>query len=41
MQNYSLDKNRVTAFILYIEGNFYSHKYHIECVTEFLRKRDL
>lgn len=40
MQNYSLDKNRVTAFI-FIEGSFYSHKYHTECVTEFLKKKGL
>lgn len=38
--NYSLKENRVTAFI-FIEGNFYSHKYHTECVTEFLKKKGL
>ncbi|WP_368263010.1 hypothetical protein [Clostridium disporicum] len=36
--SYSVDKNRVTAFI-FIEGEFYSHEYHTECVTEFLKKK--
>lgn len=38
MKNYSLKENRVTAFI-FIEGRFYSHKYHTECVTEFLKEK--
>lgn len=40
MTNYSLDNNRITAFI-FIEEQFYSHKYHTECVTEFLKKKGL
>lgn len=40
MTNYSLDNNRITAFI-FIEEKFYSHKYHTECVTEFLKEKKL
>lgn len=40
MENYSVDKNRVIAFI-YIEGEFYSHKYHTECITQYLIKKEL
>lgn len=40
MANYSLEQNRVSAFI-FIEEKFFSHKYHTECVTEFLKSKKL
>lgn len=38
MNEYSLENNRIIAFI-YIEGNFYTHKFHTECVTQYLIKK--
>lgn len=40
MENYSVSKNRVTAFI-FIEDEFYSDNLHTECVTNYLKKKKL
>ena len=37
---YSLKNNRIIAFI-YIEGDFYSHEFHTECVTKYLIKKGM
>lgn len=40
MENYSVKKNRVTAFI-FIEDEFYSDELHTECVTNYLKTKKL
>lgn len=40
MENYSVERNRVTAFI-FIEDEFYSDNLHTECVTKYLKKKKL
>lgn len=40
MKKYSVENNRITAFI-FIEEKFYSHKYHTECITLFLKEKGL
>lgn len=38
--SYSVDNNRIIAFI-YIEGEFFTHKFHTECVTGYLKEKKL
>lgn len=40
MNNYSVDNNRIIAFI-YIEGEFFTQKFHTECVTGYLKEKKL
>lgn len=40
MEKYSLKNNRISAFI-FIENKFYCHKLHTECVTEYLKHKNL
>lgn len=36
---YSVENNRLVAFI-YIEGEFFTHKFHTECVTDYLKYKN-
>lgn len=40
MKKYSFKEDRIVAFI-YIEGEFFTHKFHTECITNYLKSKKM